>query len=170
MIKNYFKIAWRNLWKNKLFSFINIIGLAIGIVTAVLLLQFIKYELSYDAHTESIYRIQHDIYRNGVLDNSSAISYYGAAPAIKENFPEVTNFFRLHRADGMINYHSAKGEIISHHEEKSFYADSSFFSVFSFPLVEGDVHTVLRSPNSLVISESTSKKYFGTDNPIGNVK
>ena len=167
MIKNYFKIAWRNLWKNKLFSFINIIGLAIGIVTAVLLLQFIKYELSYDAHTENVYRIQHDIYRNGVLDNSSAVSYYGAAPAIKENFPEVTNFVRLHRADGMINYHSDKGEIISHHEEKAFYADSSFFSVFSFPLVEGDVHTVLRSPNSLVISESTSKKYFGADNPIG---
>ncbi len=167
MIKNYLKIAVRNLVRNKVYSFINIGGLAVGIATSLLLLQFISYELSYDSNTADIYRIQHDIYRSGVLENSSAISYYEVAPAIKESFPEVVNFVRLHRADGMINYYSAKGEIVSHHEEKAFYADSSFFSVFPFPLVKGDINTILRSPHSLVISESTSKKYFGKDNPIG---
>ena len=82
-------------------------------------------------------------------------------------FSEVSNFVRLHRADGMVNYSNDKGELISHYENKAFYADSSFFSVFSFSLVQGDAKKVLRDPNSLVISESAAIKYFGTENPIG---
>jgi putative ABC transport system permease protein len=170
MLLNFIAIAYRNLFRHKMFSLINIVGLAFGIAASLLLLQYISYELSYDgfqSNTENIYRIRHDTYKNGALENSSAISYYGAAPAIKESFPEVSNFVRLHRADGMINYFTDKGEIISHHETKAFYADSSFFSIFPFPLVKGDLNKILRSPSSLVLSESASKKYFGEENPIG---
>jgi putative ABC transport system permease protein len=170
MLLNFITIAYRNLLHHKVFSFINIVGLAFGIAASLLLLNYISYELSYDkfhAKADSIYRIQHDVYKGGALENSSAISYYGAAPAIKESFPEVSNYVRLHRADGMMNYYTEKGEVISHHENKAFYTDSSFFSIFSFPLIKGDVNKILRSPSSLLLSESAAKKYFGKENPIG---
>jgi len=172
MLLNFITIAYRNLFRHKMFSFINIVGLAFGIAASLLLLQYISFELSYDdflTNTDNIYRIRHDTYKNGALENSSVISYHGAAPAIKQNFPEVSNFVRLHRADGMINYYTGKGEVISHHETKAFYADTSFFSVFPFPLVKGDLDKVLRNPRSLVLSESASKKYFGEENPIGKI-
>ncbi len=170
MLLNFIVIAYRNLFRHKLFSFINIVGLAFGIAASLLLLQYISYELSYDdfqTNGDNIYRIQHDCYKNGALENSSAISYYGAAPAIKESFPEVSNVVRLHRADGMVNHYGDKGEIISHYENKAFYADASFFSIFSFPLVRGDANKVLQSPSSVALSESAAKKYFGKVNPIG---
>ena len=170
MVRNFITMAYRNLIRHRVFSFINIVGLAVGIAAALLLLQFVGFERSYDdfhVNAKNIYRLRHDSYKNGVLENSSAISYYGAAPAIKESFPEVVNVVRLHRADGMINYYTGSGEIISHHESKAFYTDSSFFSVFSFPLVIGNANHVLRQPGSVAVSESASKKYFGDENPIG---
>jgi len=172
MLRSLVTIAYRNLVRHKMFSFINIVGLAVAMTASLLLLQYISYELSYDAIQSGkgdIYRIRHDTYKNGSLENSSAISYYGAAPAIKESFPEVLNFVRLHRADGMLNYYADNGELVSHHETRAFYADSSFFSVFTFPLIEGDASKLLKNPNSLILSASAAKKYFGDENPIGKV-
>jgi putative ABC transport system permease protein len=170
MLKNYIVIACRNLFRHKVFSFINIVGLSIGIAASLLLLQYVAYERSYDrfhSNGHNIYRIRHDIYKKGIIESRSAISYYGAAVAIKENFQEVLRFVRLHRADGMFNYYRDNGEVISHYETKAFYADSTFFDVFSFPLVLGHKDKILRSPNSLIISASAAKKYFGDSNPLG---
>lgn len=170
MLLNFITIAYRNLFRHKMFSFINIVGLALGIAASLLLLQYVSNELSYDKFhvmAENIYRLRHDAYKGGALEHSEALTYYGAAPAIKESFPEVVNFVRLHRADGMLNYHTKTGDVVSHHETKAFYADSSFFSIFSFPLVIGNANKVLRNPSSLVISESAAKRYFGHENPIG---
>ncbi len=170
MLRNLITVAYRNLIRHKVFSFINIMGLAIGIAASTLLLGYISSELSYDdfhSNRENIYRIRFDSYKSDVLENSSAIGYYGAAPAIKENFPEVLNYVRLHRADGMYTYHPKNGQSVSYNEKKAFYSDSTVFSVFNFKLIEGDESRVLRSPNSLVMSESSAKKFFGDENPIG---
>lgn len=172
MVKSFIIIAYRNLLRHKVFSLINISGLSIGIAASLLLLQYVSYERSYDTfHTnvKNIYRIQHDTYKNGVLENTSAISYYGAGVAIKETFAEVTDMVRLHRADGMFSYYNDNGDVVSHYEKKAFYADPSFFRIFSFPLITGDKNKVLRTPNSLVISESAAKKYFGSYDPLGKI-
>ncbi|MCF0056362.1 ABC transporter permease [Dyadobacter sp. CY356] len=170
MIRNYIKVAWRNLLKDKSVSFIMIFGLASGIAAFLLIAQYVFSEFSYDdfhANADNIYRIQLDDYKQGVLTNSSTISYHAEAPAIKEAFPEVESFVRLHRADGMISYRKPTGELVSYHEKRAFYADSSLFNVFSFPLLKGDTYRVLRRPESVVISERMAQKYFGQENPIG---
>jgi putative ABC transport system permease protein len=172
MLKNYIIVAYRNLIRHRFFSFINLAGLALGISASLLLFYYTAFELSYDKfheNADNIYRIRLDTYKGGALENSSAISYYGESPAIKESFPQVENYVRLHKADGMLNYCDENGTVTSHYERTGLYADSSFFSIFSFPLVMGDRHSVLRSPNSMLMSESASKKYFGSTNPIGKV-
>ena len=105
MIRNYIKVARRNLLKYKAISFIMIFGLASGITAFLLITQYVFSEFSYDEfHTNAndIYRIRLDDYKHNVLTGSSVISYYAAGPAIKEAFPEVEIFVRLHRADGMV--------------------------------------------------------------------
>lgn len=170
MIRNYIAVAWRNLLKYKAISFIMIFGLASSTAAFLLIAQYVFSEFSYDdfhTNADNIYRIRLDDYKQDILTNSSVISYHAEAPAIKEAFPEVENFVRLHRADGMISYRKATGELVSHHENKAFYADSSLFSVFSFQLLKGDANLVLRRPESVVISETMAHKYFGQENPIG---
>ncbi|GAB4041340.1 ABC transporter permease [Spirosoma gilvum] len=170
MLRNYITIAWRNLLKYKAISFIMIAGLASSIAAFLIISQYVFAEFSYDQfHTRgaNIYRIQLDDYKQGVLTNSSITSYYAEAPAIKERFPEVENFVRLHRADGMISYRKPTGELVSYHQKKAFYADSSLFTIFSFPLLKGAANRVLRRPESVVISERMALRYFGRQNPIG---
>jgi len=170
MIRNYITVAWRNLLKYKAISFIMILGLASSVAAFLLITQYVFSEFSFDQfHTNAdhIYRIRLDDYKQGVLTSSSVISYHAEAPAIKEAFPEVENFVRLHRADGMISYRRPTGELVSYHEKKAFYADSSLFNVFSFPLLRGSVNRVLRRPESVVISETMALKYFGRENPVG---
>ncbi|HEX6226691.1 MAG TPA: ABC transporter permease [Chryseolinea sp.] len=170
MFKNYLVIAYRNLLRHKVFSFITVTGLSVGITASLLLLQYVAYERSYDEfhhNGRNIYRIRHDTYKKGILENRSAISYYGAAPAIQQSFPQVSAFVRLHRADGMYSFYNAAGETISHYETNAFYADSTFFDIFSFPLISGDKKKILRAPNSLMISATAAKKYFGNTDPVG---
>jgi putative ABC transport system permease protein len=170
MILNYLVTGYRSLTRHKLFSFVTVFGLSLGIGASLLLLHYVAYELSFDDfHTNAtqVYRIQHETYRDGALENSSASSYYGAAPAIQETFPEVLSYVRLHHADGMFSYVAPSGAHVSYYEREAFYADSSFFSVFSFRLKKGDVNHVLRNPKSLVISETAAKKYFGKEDPMG---
>ena len=170
MIRNYVKVAWRNLLKYKAISFIMIFGLASGTTAFLLITQYVFSEFSYDEfHTNAndIYRIRLDDYKENVLTGSIVISYYAAGPAIKEAFPEVEHFVRLHRADGMISYRKATGQLVSYHEKKAFYADSSLFNVFSFPLLKGAANQVLRRPESVVISTAMARKYFDQEDPIG---
>ena len=170
MIQNYITVAWRNLLKYKTISFVMIFGLAASIGAFLFITQYIFSEFSYDEfHTkaENIYRIRLDDYKQGVLTNSSVVSYYAEAPAMIETVPEVENFVRLHRADGMISYRKPTGELVNYHQKKAFYADSSLFTIFSFPLLKGAANQVLRRPESVVISATMAQTYFGQQNPIG---
>lgn len=170
MLHNYLRIAYRHLGRHKLFSLLTIIGLALGMAAFLLISLYVGLQLSYDRfHQQSheIYRITLDRYKNEVFDLSTAASYYGEGPAIKEAFAEVKDFLRLHPAEGMISYQNEEGQQASYYETKAFYADSSFFCLFSFPLVKGRASSVLRKPTSMVISESAARKYFGSKDPMG---
>jgi putative ABC transport system permease protein len=171
MLRNYIISAYRSLIRHKVFSIINLLGLGLGLTASLLLFQYASFELNFDNfhfQSENIYRIRLDSYNGESFENSSATSYYGESPELKETYEEVQDYVRLHRADGMIKYQKG-GVIISNFERKGFYADSSFFSMFSFPLVKGDKDKVLKNLNSVVITESVAKKYFGNEEPLGKV-
>ena len=172
MLRNYLLVAYRNLLRNKMFSMINIVGLALGMTATLFLLSYVGFETSYDKFHDrlpDIYMIRLDSYKGNALDETSMQSFHAAAPAIKGQYPQVENFVRFHTASGMMTYQTTNGETVSYFERNGYYADSSFFSVFSFPLVLGDKNSVLRNPNSMMMSESAAKKYFGNGDPIGKV-
>src|SRR6266581_3983341 len=98
MIKNYFKTAWRNLWKNKIFSIINIVGLAIGMAACLLILQYVSFKLSYDQFNKNapdIYRVYNDRYQHGKLVQHGTITYSAIGKAMQDDFPEVINHVRV---------------------------------------------------------------------------
>ncbi len=166
MLKNYLIIAWRNLLKNKVFSIINILGLALGMAACILIFQYVAFELSYDKfyeHESNLYRIILSSYHNRELQDIKALTPRPLGLALKEKFPEVEEFTRLNEEDEVIIVFDEKRFL----EERVYYADSSFFSLFTFPLKSGDPLTVLAQPNSAVISESMARKYFDTEDPVG---
>ncbi len=170
MIFNYLKTALRNFLKHKSFTALNITGLALGMAASLLILQYVKYERSFDAFhskAEDIYRIQYNGYHNGELSFECAAAVPAVGPALKNNFPEVKRFTRLFPVNGVISYESPEHGLISFQEAKMQITDSSVFEVFDFPLVKGDKLTVLAGPNKVVISEKAAKKYFGDADPIG---
>jgi len=167
MLFNYLKIALRNLQKHKAYSFINIFGLSIGIAASLLILQYVTFELSYDTfHTEAknIYRVQYDSYSQGTLQYQSATAFPRVGPAMKDDFPEVEEYARLflRYGGGVVQY-----EEVSYKEHNVFQADQSFLTMFSYPMIQGDINTALAEPNTAVISEETAFKYFGNEDPIG---
>jgi putative ABC transport system permease protein len=169
MFSNHFKIAWRSLWKNKLFSGINIVGLAIGIASCLLLLSYVAFQFSYDSfhqNRKDIYRVGLDFYRDNKLTFQSAENYSAVGPALKKDFPEVIGQARLlnmgYKNNCVFTYQD------KHFKETKFlYADASFLTMFSFAFEEGNPATALIQPYTAVISESTSRKLFGNQNPIG---
>lgn len=172
MLKIYLTIAWRTLLKHKAISLIMIIGLSLSMAAFMLITRYVMDELSYDdfhQNADRIYRVNLSDYKNKVLTTHSALGYYAGGPAIKESIPEVEDFVRIHRADGMINYRKSGSEVVSFQEKNGFFADASFFKVFSFPLLNGSANEVLQSPESVVVSASMAKKYFGYENPIGKI-
>ena len=167
MFRNYLKIAFRNVKRHKVYSFINIAGLTIGMTCVVLLLLWVQDELSYDKFHEKI----EDIYLVSAhikeeRDELQVPSVPGVGPLLKELFPEVEESARF-----LAGYRtfilSYKDRIFS--EPRVFPADPETLEMFTFPLIEGDPKTALKDPYSLVLSEQTAKKYFGTENPIGQV-
>jgi putative ABC transport system permease protein len=168
MIKNYFKIAWRNIKRHKAYSAINIIGLAIGITACLLILQYVTFELSYeDFHQKKdrIYRVQQDRYDNGKLATQWAAGAYAAGNSFKDAVPEIEDYVKLLRRDMFI----AKLNNQPFKIEKVFFASASFFNIFSYPLLEGDPKTVLLEPNTAVISQTTARNLFGTENAAGKI-
>lgn len=161
MIKNYFKIAWRNIVKNPGYSIINIGGLAIGMACFLLIALFIRNELSYDSYHEkgdNIYRIVHH-------DNEGKQIWGNApvGPALKKDFSEVVEIVQFSgRSDILLEYNER-----SFQEGNSFYVDETAFDIFSWPLRSGNPKTALKDPYTIVLTESTAKKYFGNENPIG---
>jgi putative ABC transport system permease protein len=165
MLKSYFKTALRSLLKHKAFSFINIFGLAIGMAAFLLILQYVTFELSYDQFHEKkdrIFRLQQDRYDKGQLSTQWAAGAAGIGTAIKEAFPEVETYAKLRGNGGVISYGEKKFR-----EEKIYFANNDFFSVFSYPLVKGNPAKLLTEPFQAVITQSTAKKYFGNEDPIG---
>ena len=167
MLRSYVVVAIRNLRRQGFYSFINIFGLTAGVLSSLFLLLYIKDELSFDAfhkNADQIYRVgMHASIQDTKVDICQAMSPIG--PTMKTDFPEVENFVR-------INYPGRElvtKEDQQFYEEKFYFADSSFFSVFSFQLVTGDPRKALVAPNSIVLTESIAKKYFGEDDPLGKV-
>lgn len=164
MIRNYFKIAFRNLWRHKWFSLLNVSGLAIGLTAGFLIFLYVSFELSYDGfHSKGndIYRVVADIKTPSEVINGDRPAW-PVAPNLEREFPEVESAVRILEFEPLVQIENQK-----YTEENSIAADSSFFKIFDFELLQGDKNTVLKAPFSVVLSESTAKKYFGDENPIG---
>ncbi|MDV3307371.1 MAG: ABC transporter permease, partial [Cyclobacteriaceae bacterium] len=165
MLRNYFLIAWRNIRKNKVFSLINILGLSTGIAACLLITQYVMHELSYDNYhskKDRIFRMQQDRYDKGVLSTQWAYGCSAIGQALKENFPEVEEYVRMRPGQEVLSY----GDVFFK-EEKAYYASEAFFKVFSIPLIKGDPETVLERPQTLVLSQSAARRYFGDEDPVG---
>lgn len=164
MIKNYFKIALRHLQKNKLYTAVNMLGLTVGITSCILIGIYVWHEMSYDqfhAKADRIVRVTWE-YNFGDAETKTASTGTKVGPQFQRTFPEVESYTRLLKYPRVISYRDKL------FDEKNFvYADSAFFSIFSFPLIRGEVGTVLDAPEKLVITESMAKKYFGNEDPIG---
>ena len=166
MIKNYFKTAWRNLWKNKTFSAINIFGLSLGIAAFLLIVNYLRFEYSFDdAHVKKdrIFRVPMITKEKDGKEQTFAFTYPALAPAMKKDFPEVEEAARFRRQGGIVQY----GEQRILENGSLYYADPSLFKIFSFGFVKGNAETAFKELNDAVITAETAKKYFGNIDPIG---
>jgi putative ABC transport system permease protein len=168
MIKNYFKVALRNLWKSRGFSAINIIGLAAGLGVCLLIVLYVTDELSYDRHyknADRIYRLDADIYINNT-QFTSATSPKAMAPRLLKDYPQVVQMARISYFNSPTDIMIRKGSswVQDHHLA---FADSTFFQVFTLPMIAGDPMTALNEPHSIVIDESAARRYFNTTDVVG---
>jgi putative ABC transport system permease protein len=169
MLKNYLKIALRNIGRHKGYSFINIAGLAIGMAVCILILMFVRDELSYDTHHEHkdrIYRIER---RWFAADGSVRSGLCSVAPSfiplLEEEFPEMEHVVRMvGSGDTLITF--GDNNFV---EERLYFAEDDIFEVFTVPMIKGNPETALRNPNCLVLSETMVRKYFGDEDPMGKV-
>src|ERR1700744_843805 len=156
MIKNYFKIAWRNLWKNKDFSAINIIGLAVGMAACIVIMLFVHYEKSFDDfQTNNIYRLNEvqTIGSEGAKQKV-ALSMFPMGPTLQQEFPEIKNFTRIHWTDKYQLTEKDKKIFLP----QAFFVDTTFLKIFNFQVIKGDKLTGLLKPHSAMITEETAKK------------
>jgi putative ABC transport system permease protein len=161
MLKNYFKISTRNIFKHKMISFINVFSLAVGLAACVAIYLFVSDERSFDAfHSkkENIYRLDEVQKFTGTNEQKVALSMPGMGPALKRDFPEVKNYVRFWlRGKQLITKNDTK-----HLIDNVMAVDSTFFDVFDFPLTQGDVNTCLDRPLTILLTESTALKFFKT--------
>jgi putative ABC transport system permease protein len=165
MLLNYFKIAFRNLYRQKGYSFINIIGLSVGMAASILILLWVQDELSFDRfhkNTNNLYRVLTEWRLNGEK------LYFEITPApladlVKAEVPEVSNATRFHEMGRMLLNHND----ITIYEQDGAFADPAFLEMFTFPLIAGDNRTALNNPYSIVVSEELAHKYFGDEQAIG---
>ena len=167
MLKNYFKTAFRNLFRQRGYSLINITGLAIGMACCLLILMFVNDELSYDNYSEYADRIHRITLRLkfGGRDLHAAVVCAPMAKTLVNDYPEVEEAVRFrNRGSYIIKY----GEN-SFKERQFVFTDPTFFKVFGIPLLKGNPATALKDPNTLVLSKKTAEKYFGREDPIGKI-
>ncbi|MBD8490927.1 ABC transporter permease [Echinicola sp. CAU 1574] len=170
MWKNYIKIAWRNLWKNPIYSMINIGGLGIGIACCLLIFQYVAFEFSFDEFHENasdIYHVSWSRVQNEGEPSVNTATGWQVGPALAEETPDVRRYVRIHPEYGSAVVSNSDHPVKTFEEEKVYYVDSTFFQLFTFPLVYGDASRVLE-PGTLVLSQSAAKKYFGEEDPIGH--
>jgi len=175
MLKNFLTLAVRNLLKRKLYSFINIFGLAIGVAVCLVILKYVDFELSYDSfhkNASQIYRTVTTSYRNGEFRGSGVISSYAQGPSLLADEPEVKAYIRTHPMYGgaVVTYKRETGDPSTFHEESMQFVDSTFFHAFTYSALQGDLNTALNNPKSVVITRKTAGKYFKKDeDPIGKI-
>lgn len=164
MFKNYFKTAFRNLWRNKVFSIINITGLSVGLACCMLIFLYAKDELSYDRfhkNVNNIYHLTADMVSPDGHVNKTSSTGMMPGPNFTAQVPEIESFVRIQSG----NFTIKKGNEVF--DQDALFADSNFFSVFTFPLLEGNPATALKDLNSVVLSEEVAKKYFGNQKALG---
>jgi putative ABC transport system permease protein len=172
MLQNYLKVSLRNFKKNPVTTGINIFGLAIGLAACLTLFQFVSFEKSYNQfheNSEHIYRISYSKEKEGIESFHTTLTYSGVGPLMKENFSEVLDFARLRpfrtiTATAIVTYEEDVYE-----ENRVYYTDPSFLSLFSYQLLEGDARTALNEQFTAVITESTAQKYFGDKAAMGKI-
>ncbi|HYJ64250.1 MAG TPA: ABC transporter permease [Parafilimonas sp.] len=166
MFKNYLKIAWRNIRKNKTFSIINITGLAIGLSCFLLIALYVMDELSYDRFypdADRIYRIHSDI-KFGGADLHMPVTSDMMGELLKKDYPQIENYTRIYTFNGDKLIKKGNDYI---DEQYVANVDSTFFNIFQLPVIEGDIRHALVEPNTVVVNETTAKKYFGTTHVVG---
>jgi putative ABC transport system permease protein len=166
MFRNYFKTAWRNLLKNKTFSVINVLGLAIGIGAFLLIVNYLRFEYSFDdfnANKDRIYRVPMVITEKGGQPQTFAFTYPALAPAMKKDFPEIEDAIRFRKVWGVVSHGDQK--IIE--SGMIYYVDPAVFKIFSFEFEKGSPTTAFTQLNNAVITHSTAIKYFGNTGAIG---
>lgn len=166
MFKNYLIITWRNLFRNKAYSAINIGGLAIGITACLLILQYVAFETSYENFHEKkdrVYRVKQERYNGGKLETEWAGGAFALGNHFKEAIPEIEEYVKVMQSGDIIV--EVKDEILK--IDEVFYATNSFFDVFSYILIAGDVASVLKEPGTAAISETMAIKIYGTKDIIG---
>lgn len=176
MVKNYLKVALRSILKKRVFSFVNILGLAIGAASFLLIIKYVDFENSYESFLkdpQNIYRVRLDQYVNNELMISSAENYPGVGPAMVNDIPGVKSYARLYnmgyKNNIIITYEDAPGGPVKFKHRKFLYADSAFLPMFGYEMVKGDIVTALAEPNTAVISEKYAKMYFGDADPLGKM-
>lgn len=165
MLKNYIKIAFRNLWKNKGYAAINILGLAIGLATCLMITLFVLNELSYDKYNikaDRIYRVNTDIRLNG-SDYKDHVTPAPMADVLTKDYPLIEQAVRIGGGGDML----VKKDNQTFIEHNAFFADPNIFSVFTLPMISGNPKTALNQPNTMVISKSIAKKYFNSTDVVG---
>jgi len=167
MIKSYFIAAIRNMAKNKFYAALNILGLTIGLVSFILIFLYVRDEVTYDQHNskfDRIYRLESS-FRIGTKYDNFAVVPIPLGPALQLEYPEVEKVVRFAETGNLL----VRVEDKEYYESRFYYTDSTIFDVFDHPVVQGVAERCLVEPNTVVLTQSTAKKYFGNDNPIGQV-
>lgn len=173
MIKNYVLLFVRNLKRQKLFSMINLLGLTVSLASTLIIYLYVAHEFSYDsfhAHADRLYRVNQTFIWSDDGNGQFSRTGPGVAHALKEELPEVELVSSFHTpGDFIISYVASSSEVIAFEENKVLAADSNFFKVFNFPLLEGDKSSALKHANTLLMTQATAIKYFGKENAVGKM-
>ena len=165
MLNNYFKVAYRNLANYKMYSFINISGLAIGMACCILILLYVQNEFRYDTYHEKSDRIFRIVlnYKTAIEEPKLGVLIPPTfTPSLKNDYADVEQVVRFLPRNYLVNYKDQQ-----FHGDRFFWADDGALQIFTWPLITGDPKTALKDPYSLILTETTAKKYFGDEDPIG---
>ena len=172
MLRNYLKTAVRNLWRRKGYSAINVLGLSLGLACCLVIALFVQDEMSFDRHHadgESIYRVSQDVRRPGE-EERWAWTGGGLLEDLQEDFPEQLEISaRMLPSQGVFSWQGPGGSVVSLREENFGFVDPAWLELFSYPFLKGNPQTALENPNSVILTESTARRYFGDTDPLGQV-
>jgi len=175
MIRHYFIIAYRNIIRNLNYSLINIGGLAIGLASYIFIAIYINDEISYDKFHDNanrIYRVNR-LYNSNDVNEDAATCSFPLAPALEFDYPDIVEstcrFFDFQVPKIFFEYREDTNNIVKFNERNFFLVDSTLFDIFTFPFIKGDPATALDCPNTIVLTSSTAKRYFGKEDPIGKI-